>query len=143
MGDAMMTATIELETMVTQRCPGCGTPHRIRAAVAPDAEHAAPDLVGFFGHCPETGFRVWLVVDVPAREEGTLVVAFGPPDDDTWEPHDPEALERTWRSRPEPSRGAAAGLGPLVSFHPRGSRSGGFRASAGLLRLALGCPFHR
>lgn len=136
----MTAATIELETMLTERCPACGTPHRIRAAVAPDVGNVAPDRVGFFGWCPETGLRAWLVVEVPAREEGTWVVAFGPPDDDTWAPRDPEALERTWQSRPEPARGVAAG--PLVSFHPRSTRGGGFRESSGLLRQALGCPFH-
>jgi hypothetical protein len=136
----MIATTIELETMLTQRCPACGTPHRIRAAIAPDVDNTAPDLVGFFGRCPETGLRSWLVVEVPVREEGTWVVAFGPPDDDTWEPLDHEALERTWRSWPEPSRGAEPG--PLMNFHPRrAGGAGGFRESAGLLREALGCPF--
>lgn len=136
----MTAGTIELETMLTERCPSCGTPHRIRAAVAPSADNAAPDLVGFFGRCPETGLRAWLVVEVPVREGGTWVVAFGPPDDDTWEPLDSDVLEQTWRSRPEPARG---GSGPLVTFHPRSTRGGGFRETSGLLRLALGCPFRR
>ncbi len=137
----MTAATIDLETMVTQRCPACGMPHRIRAAVGPDLEKAAPDRVGFSGRCPETGLRTWLVVEVPTRPGGTWVVAFGPPDDDTWEPRDPEALERTWESWPEPALGTAPG--PLVNFHPLSARTGGFRESSALLRQALGCPFHR
>ncbi len=135
----MTAAAIELETMLTERCPACGTPHRIRAAVAPDLEKAAPDMVGFFGRCPETGLRAWLVVDVPVRAEGSWVVAFGPPDDDGWEPLDPEGLERTWRNWPESPRESAPA--PLLNFHPRRTKGGGFGGSAGLLRLALGCPF--
>lgn len=135
----MLATTIELETMLTQRCPSCGTPHRIRAAIAPDADNASSELVGFFGRCPETGLRAWLVVDVPVRDEGTLVVAFGPPDDDTWEPCDLEALERTWKSWPEPFCGAAPG--PLVNFHPKSARTGARSEPARFLRDALGCPF--
>ena len=71
--------------------------------------------------------------------EGTLVVAFGPPDDDTWEPCDLEALERTWKSWPEPFCGAAPG--PMVNFHPKSARNGVNREPSQFLREALGCPF--
>ena len=131
----MLAATIGLETMLTHRCPACGTPHRIRAATAADSGSAVPERVGFFGRCPETGFREWLVVEVPGWEEGVRVVAFGPPDDDTWEPLDVEALERTWRSwspsaDPEP--------GPQVNFHPRSARAWGTRGALGQFRESLG-----
>lgn len=117
----MLATAIALDTMMTQRCPACGTPHRIRGAVGYDDRAGAPELVGFFGRCPETGFREWFVVEVPGWQEGARVVAFGPPDDDTWEPADPEALERTWRSFiPEPLGPDPA---PLVSFHPKGNRA--------------------
>lgn len=132
----MTDATIALETMLTQRCPACGAPHRIRAVTAPDAGHPAPELVGFFGRCPETGFREWFVVEVPGWQAGSRVVAFGPPDDDTWEPRDLEALERTWRSW-QPAADAAE-AGPLVNFHPRRARTWGPRESLGLLRDAFG-----
>ena len=135
----MITAAIELETLLTQRCNACGTPHRIRAAVAPDWERTAPSVVGFFGRCPETGMRVWLVVEVLPRDEGTRVVAFGPPDDETWEPLDPDEIERAWKAAPD-NRDPAT---PLFAFPPRGTRHGGFRESAGVLREAFGCPFHR
>ncbi len=132
----MTDATITLETMLTQRCAACGAPHRIRAATAPDGEHPVPELVGFFGRCPETGFREWFVVEVPGWREGSRVVAFGPPDDDTWEPGDLEALERTWRSwQPAADVVEAA---PLISFHPRRARMGRARESLGLLRVAFG-----
>lgn len=133
----MTDATIALETMLTQRCPACGVPHRIRAATAPDLLHPAPELVGFFGRCPETGIRAWFVVAVPGWRSGSRVVAFGPPDDDTWEPLDLEALERTWRSW-QPAADPLDRPGPLVSFHPRRGRASRTRDAMDLLRDALG-----
>lgn len=133
----MTTTAIALETLVTQRCQACGVAHRIRAAIATDADAAPTTAVGFFSRCPETGLKSWLVVEVPGAEEGARVVAFGPPDDDTWEPLDPDELEHAWRAAPEMPSAA-----PLLSFPPRGIRHGGFRDAAGTLRQAFGCPFH-
>jgi hypothetical protein len=133
----LIATAIALDTMLTHRCTACGTPHRIRAAVAPDPDGVAPAVVGFFGRCPETGIRVWMVVEVPPHDDGTRVVAFGPPDDDTWEPLDRDELERAWRAAP----GRPEAATPLIAFPPRGMRNGGFRDAAGTLRLAFGCPF--
>ncbi|MBM4187721.1 MAG: hypothetical protein FJ206_10480 [Gemmatimonadetes bacterium] len=133
----MTCPAIATETLISHRCAACGVPHRIRAAVVTETEAPGATAVGFFARCPETGLKAWLVVEVPAAEDGTRVVAFGPPDDDTWEPRDPDELEHAWRAAPELPAAA-----PLLSYPPRGVRHGGFRHAAGTLRQALGCPFH-
>lgn len=133
----MTAVAIELENMLTHRCSACGTPHRVRAVVAPDPDGPTTTAVGFFGRCPETGLKAWFVVEVPSAGEGIRVVAFGPLDDDTWEPLDFDELETIWRTAPEVPVAA-----PLVAIPPRGTRNGGFRDAAGTLRQAFGCPFH-
>lgn len=130
-----MIATIELETLTTQRCRECSNSHVIRAQVVADEGHTAPTLVGFFGVCPQTGQRVWFVVQAPERSEPVRLVRFGPIDDDGWEPDETVDLDPTTRG--------GIGVGRL-SLPPRGTKNGGFRVAArapDILRLAWGCPF--
>jgi hypothetical protein len=127
-------ATVELETLTTQRCRECGNHHLIRAEVVAADQPVPPALVGFFGACPYSGERVWLVVSAPERPEPVRLVRMGPIDDESWEPSEPLSFEAP--HRPLGRAGA--------SFPPSGVKNGGLRdATRGpdVLRRAWGCPF--
>ena len=132
-----MIATIELETLTTQQCRECRNSHLIRAEVVTEAGATRPvaALVGFFGACPRTGERVWLVVQAPDRPEPVRLARFGPIDDESWEPDQIVAFE-------PPTRPSTEFGSPILP--PSGTTNGGFRVAArtpDLLRLAWGCPF--
>ena len=128
-------ATFELETLTTQRCRECGNHHLIRAELVAAEQATPPALVGFFGACPYSGERVWLVVSAPERPEPVRLLRMGPIDDESWEPGEPLTFETRY-----PPRGRAPG----ENFPPSGTKNGGFRDAArgpDVLRRAWGCPF--
>lgn len=139
-----MLASLDVTTIESRPCAGCGRAHRFSVVTTPADQEPGRPVHGFFATCPDLGRRVWFVISLPDHLDGGVrVVEIGPADGDQWESN---SEDRTWaaqRSRSE--RSEAVALGPLSNFPPRGTLSGGFRASGRapeLLRLALGCPHH-
>lgn len=140
-----MAGQIEIISMQTEPCPSCRARHRHRIALAAADGGDATGLLGFFGICPVTRQRVWLVGQVPQGLGGrSRILDVGPAEADG-----PAAPETGGPMPPtDPAAGPSSGrIEPRATIQmssPRGKAGGGFRGrSRGpeMLRLALGCPF--
>ncbi len=129
-----MIAELDLETLTTEQCRECRGIHLVRALlVAEPASTRAPAMMGFFGACPRTGARAWMVVHAPDRAEPVRLARLGPLDDESWEP---DEAEIPVSSSPH--------VTSSTRLPPSGTMNGGFRVAArapDVLRRAWGCPF--
>lgn len=133
-----MPAPVEMVTVETLPCRACGNRHRLRLALL-SAESTDQDItLGFFGRCPVTVQRTWLVIAVPVGADGSSrLLRMGPPDEDGWEPDDLESIRRAV------AVDAVLGRRPAPRPLPPPPRPGdGLRREAppDVLRRALGCP---
>ena len=125
-----MFGTIELRIITTERCPGCQRAHQIRVALMADRDQGE-QLVGFFGRCPDTGRRVWLVLRAPVGMNGRSgLLRMGPLDDIEWEPAESA----------EPMPGVPAAVATLPSSPQPAATVPELGTASERLRRALGCP---
>jgi len=140
-----MADEIEIISIETEPCPACRARHRHRVALSANDGGDGTGLLGFFGICPVTKQRVWLVCRVPQGIGGrSRIVDVGPDE------HDESAATRA-RTPIVPVGASSATTTGWIELRatiqvssPRGKAVGGFRGrnrGPELLRLALGCPF--
>lgn len=135
-----MPASVEMVTVETLPCRACGHRHRLRLALMSAESTDQAITLGFFGRCPQTTLRTWLVIGVPVGADGSSrLLRMGPPDQDEWEPDDLESIRRAVAVDAVLGRRPA----PRPVPPPPQPGSGLPRGPApDVLRRALGCPMY-